>query len=153
MTKRNPRSPRMCSTKYWPPILRGSYIRPVRAAFTLVELLIVIFVIAILFLISLPAMSRARNAARNVQCLSNMHQLGVNHFAKTDPLYMFCPVDPTWKSRQLENVSSYTENKDLFRERGGGEAQTSRPKAYPPIQNDPWVRICRRISQDIGFSN
>jgi prepilin-type processing-associated H-X9-DG protein/prepilin-type N-terminal cleavage/methylation domain-containing protein len=48
-----------------------------RSAFTLVELLVVIGIVAILLAILLPALIRARQVARQTQCLSNLRQIGL----------------------------------------------------------------------------
>ena len=68
-----------------------------KSAFTLLELLIVVAIIAILAAILFPVFSRARENARKASCISNLHQIGLGiamyrgDYDGINPRYRSCP--------------------------------------------------------------
>jgi len=68
-----------------------------RSGFTLIELLIVVAIIGVLIALLLPAVQSAREAARRIQCVNNLMQIGValGNYESAHNVYPPGVVNPT----------------------------------------------------------
>ncbi len=101
-----------------------------KRGFTLIELLVVIAIIAILAAILLPALARAREAARRASCQSNLKQMGVVFMMYASENKGKYPTQHTWYGKGENKV--YDPWRLMF----------EGTQVYPEYLNDPNILIC-----------
>ncbi len=123
------------------PNARSSPYYSERRGFTLVELLVVIGIIALLIALLLPALNRAREAAKSINCGSNLRQMGqallmhANDHRQYMPLAGAQYAGPVQSSEDLPAnlADSQVQKYDYFMDSGahpvGGLHPTSLPAA------------------------
>jgi len=118
-----------------------------RRAFTLLELLVVLFIISILAAMLFPVFTRARESARKIQCLSNLVQLGIAlQLYASDWSGALPPKDNDW-----DPLYTYVKNEDLFRCPDDSEL-ISAPARPEPAKGEP-VHIESSYAYRSGLAN
>src|SRR4051812_25776096 len=92
-------------------------------AFTLIELLIVIAIIALLAALLLPTLAASKEKARSLNCKSNLHQIGICFNAyisdnqKYPPFinYVFSPPPPTFTYWDKTILPYMANNTNVYR--------------------------------------
>jgi competence protein ComGC len=113
-----------------------------RRATTLLETLIVLFIIGIMLSLLLPAVERARSAAQNAMCKNNLHQLyfAVSHYSSIKKKLPNSP-QPNIVSGWAIAVLPYMEEKALADALTGGP-RINLPSIAQQISHRPRIMTC-----------
>jgi prepilin-type N-terminal cleavage/methylation domain-containing protein len=102
-----------------------------RAAFTLVEIMIVVAIIALLAAIAVPGFLRARKRSQAAKILNDMRMIdgAVDQYAIETSKTSGVTVDVTdWTNYVKKDTTLYTTGKDMFGDDYGSQTVDSLPK-------------------------
>ncbi len=113
--------------------------RYLKSGFTLIELLVVITIIAILFAVLMPTLSRARKQARSVECQNTQRQVGLASLNYADDFGSWL-----WVKYYPSPGKQWVWHKPL-REGNYIEANLIRCPVFPPFSYDYWEAYGTRL--------